>query len=507
MKPTLLLTAALLSSIAAAGELPSSYYDVVAYGAKSGPAGNNAAAIQKAIDTCAQSGGGTVYFPAGDFRTGTIVLKTNVTLHLSPGATLWGSREMADYNPNYLIYAQGAENIGIEGSGTINGNGDAYWEPDFKAKPKRPNALIRLEQCRNVRIHDIRIRNTPMFGIHPVECDGVNIRGVSMITDMRGPNTDGIDPESSRNVIISDSYIETGDDAICLKSHRLPVENVTVTNCVLISDDSAIKVGTGTYSDFHNIVVSNCVITGTHYGIGMYLKDGATIEGLRFQNLSIDTSVDHFNRTTKSTREWNEYPIFIDLEKRKEDSQISRLRDVSFSDIRINTKGRIIIEGMPQHPLEGVSFRDVTMRITGFESIDELHKPRGVKGMPPAPREMDYSNAPAALVFANIQQLDLRDVRVTWAAVAARQERHALYASHVADLFLGGFQGSPQGSKFAAIGLDSVKHAFVTESRTGADTTTFIGVNNMPETSVTLNGNDLGRHAHPILKGSVYTHR
>jgi len=114
--------------------------------------------------------------------------------------------------------------------------------------------LIELVGCRNVRIRDVRIRNTPGWGIHPVDCDGVYIRGISMISDMRGPNTDGIDPDSSRNVMISDSYIETGDDAICLKTHSDTVpracENVTVTNCVLISDDSAIKFGTASHGDF-----------------------------------------------------------------------------------------------------------------------------------------------------------------------------------------------------------------------------------------------------------------
>ncbi len=502
------LAAAALSWTAAAGDLASStssICNVASYGAKGDRQSNDTAAIQRAVDTCAKGGGGTVFFPAGDFRSGSIFLKSNVTLHFSPGATLWGSREISDYNPAYLIYAQDVDNIGIEGSGTINGSGDAYWEPDFKPKTKRPDALIRLERCRNVRIRDIRIRNTPKFGIHPVECDGVSIRGISMITDMRGPNTDGIDPESSRNVIISDSYIETGDDAICLKSHRFPCENITVTNNVLISDDSAIKIGTGTYNDVRHCVFSNCVITGTHYGIAMYVKDGGTVEGISYSNIQIDTSIAHFNRTTNSSREWIEYPIFIDLEKRTAESPLSRIRDVDFNDIHIRSKGRVLVEGMPERPLENFTFRNLVMRVTGFENVEEQRKPRGVHGMPPAPREQDYASAPAALIFANIRGLRLRDIRVIWDTTSQPQNRHAIYAAAIEDLFLAGFAGGQAGPSFAAIGLDGVRRAFITESRPDPAAEVLIGLNDTPAGEVVLTGNDLGR-ALPVADGATYVH-
>ncbi len=504
MKRLCALVAVVLST-AAGAELPPSICDVTSYGAKGDRRTNNAAAIQRAVNACATAGGGTVWFPTGDFLSGTIVLKSNVTLHFSPGATLWGSREISDYYPPYLIRAHGAENVGIEGSGAINGSGDAYWESDFKPKAKRPEALIRLDRCRNVRIRDIRVRNTPKFGIHPVECDGVSIRGVSMITDMRGPNTDGIDPESSRNVVISDSYIETGDDAICLKSHRLPCENIAVSNNVLVSDDSAIKIGTGTYSDVRHCVFSNCVITGTRYGIAMYVKDGGAVEGISYSNIQIDTSVEHFNRSTNSARQWIEYPIFIDLEKRTPESPLSRIRDVSFSDIRIQTKGRVLIAGMPQRPLENFSFRNLVMRITGFEAVERQQKPRGVHGMPPAARELDYASAPAALIFANLRGLRLRDIQVNWDTGPDIQSRHAIYAAAVDDFFLAGFAGAQPGSTYAAIGLDSVRRAFITESRLGSGTPVFVGLRDTPAEQIVLTGNDLGQ-ARPLAAGAVYEH-
>jgi Glycosyl hydrolases family 28 len=497
-----------VSWAAGAADLPRSFLDVTAYGAKGDGRTNDAAAIQKAIDACARAGGGTVYFAAGNYLSGTIMLKSHVTLRLSPAATLWGSRQIADYNPLHLIYAEDAENITIEGEGTINGNGDAYWEPDFKAKPQRPMQMIQLVRCRNVRIRDVRIRNTAAWGIHPVDCDGVNIRGISMISDMRGPNTDGIDPDSSRNVMISDSYIEGGDDAICLKTHSAarPCENITVTNCVLVSDDSAIKFGTGSQGDFRNCTFSNCSIAGTRYGLAMYIKDGAVVEGVSFSNISIDTSVDFYNQRTKSSREWVEYPIFLDLEKRRDDSRQGRIRDVSFSDIRIKTKGRVLVGGMPAQSLENLSFRNILMRMTGFEPVEKQRKPRGVAKIRPATRDTDYSTAPAAMIFANVRGLDLRDVRVIWDATGPAPDRHALYAAGVEDLTISGFAGAPAGSKLAAIGLERVRRAFVTQSRAQPATPWFIGLKDTPGAEVVLEANDLKSAVRIIGEGSTYVH-
>src|SRR5579871_1239336 len=248
------LVSMFVSLSALAAEATHSLFDPITYGAKGDGHASDGAAIQKAIDACTQAGGGMVWLPPGNYLTGTIVLKSNVTLHLSSGATIWGSREIADYTTNHLIFAQAADNITIEGEGTINGNGDAFWTAEFKAKEPRPSPLIELIDCHNVHISDVRIRNQPGWGIRPWDCDGVYIHGISMITDMRGPNTDGIDPDSSRNVLISDCYIETGDDGICLKTDKLPgesvarpCENVVVNNCIIISAQSAVKLGTASW--------------------------------------------------------------------------------------------------------------------------------------------------------------------------------------------------------------------------------------------------------------------
>jgi hypothetical protein len=500
----------LFAVLLAGADARRSWYDVTAYGAKGDNRANDGAAIQRAIDECARTGGGTVYLPSGNFLSGTIVLKSNVTLHLAPGATLWGSRRIEDYQPLHLIYAEGASNVAIEGHGAINGNGDAYWEPDFKAKPKRPSPLVEFVRCRNVRIRDIRVLNTPGWGIHPLECDGVFIRGITMISDMRGPNTDGIDPDSSRNVTISDCYIETGDDAICLKSRDgnppPACENITVTNCVLVSDDSAIKLGTASYGDFRNCVFSNCVITGTRYGIAMYIKDGALVEGIRFSNITIDTLVDVFNRRTGGKREWTEYPIFLDLEKRTDESRLGRIRDVAFDGIRILGEGRVLVGSLPERPIENLSFRDILMRVTGPEAVDRQKKPRGVARIRPATRETDYAQAPAAMIFASVRGLTLRDIRLVWDEAARQQDRHAIYATRVEDLTIAGFSGSSAGGKFAAIGLDGVRGVFITESRPGPGATLLVGLHDTPGSEVMLGNNPLRQGVRATAAGATYVH-
>ena len=509
MKPFLFLALAL----ALAPSTAPAAFDPRAYGATGNGHTNDAAAIQKAIDACAAAGGGVVEFSPGDYLTGTLILKSNVTLHLSAGATIWGSRQIADYNPLHLIYAQNADNIAIEGAGEINGNGDAYWETWFKPKDNRPSPLIDLVGCHNVHITGIRIRNAPGWGIRPWDCDNVYIHGISMITDMRGPNTDGIDPDSSRNVFISDCSIETGDDAICLKTDKSPdggqakpCEHVMVNNCVLTSAQSAIKLGTASYGDFRDCVFANCVIAGSHYGIGMYIKDGGHAEGIRFSNFTIDTSIATKNQRTHTISHWTEYPIFLDLECRGETSATGAVRDITFSDITIRGKGRILVGGLPDRPLENVSFCNIQMRLTGYEDIAHQHKPRGVGKIRPTTPETDYANAPAAMIFDNVHGLTLRNVQVVWDTSEPPQDRQAIYAARVEDLMIDAFTGSPSGPKYAAIGLENAKNVTITTSRPTPSTKIFVGTSGTPTNDLTLTANFLSPNTLPIAQGATYIH-
>jgi len=464
--------------------------NVLDYGAKSDRSTNNAGAIQKAINACTLAGG-TVFFPAGDCLSGTVVLKSNVTLHLSPGATLWGSPRIEDYNPRHLISASGAENIAIEGGGVINGQGEAFWEADFKPKP-RPSPLIELYDCRDVRIQDVSIRNAPAWTIHPKNCDRVKIRGISIINHMRGLNTDGIDPDSSRNVIISDCYIEAGDDCIVLKTTArgpgqvLPCENVTVTNCVLISSASALKLGTESHADFRNCVFSNCVIRRSRTGIALLAKDGGLMEGISFSSITMETSPKHGKGV--------EWPIVIDVEKRRADSRVSKVRDVTFSDIRILTKGRVLVAGMPASPLENLTFRNIVMRITGFEQVEGVSKLRGGT-VERQPDVVDLGSTPSAFILGHARGVRLRDFKVIWDTGEPGLERHAIYGEALDDIRIEGFEGrqAVAGGQLAAILLKGARSIYMAGNRAAAGTNVFLRLSGVSESEVVSSGNDLSR--------------
>ncbi|MFB3826189.1 MAG: glycoside hydrolase family 28 protein [Bryobacteraceae bacterium] len=475
----------ILVALSFAALASASVYDVRKFGAAGDKKTLDTAAIQKAIDACTKTGG-MVYFPTGDYLSGTLHLRSNVTLHLSPGATLWGSRNIADYNPRHLLYGVNVERFAIEGGGTINGQGDAFFDKDYKPLA-RPSPLIELVGCRDVRIQDVRILRAPGWTLRPKNCDRVAIRGVTLINDMRAVNSDGIDPDSSRNVIISDCYIEAGDDCIVVKTTNrnpppLPSENITVTNCVLVSSASALKLGTESHADFRHIVMSNCVIRGSRTGIALLNKDGATMEHVSFSNITMQTAP-----------KWGkgvEWPIVVDLEKREPNSRVGRIRDVTFSDIQVLTKGRVMISGMPASPIERLAFRNVFMRVNGWEKIEGERKLRGgtVKG---DAANLDYGPVPAAIILGHARDLTFRDVRVQWDAPGDAPERHALWSDHVEGLTLAGFTGrqAARQGKLPVIYLKDSRDVWVTGSRALPGAGTFVRVEGGDPASVVVEGN------------------
>lgn len=406
-------------------------------------------------------------FNNGKFLSGTIFLKSNVTLRIEPGAVLLGSTNIADFEVkqpgaviaktgevadelgahhigHHLIYADHVQNVAIEGGGVIDGQGDSFFDKDLKPRP-RPSPYIEIWNSSDIRIQDVTILKTPGWGIHPKNCDRVKIRGINLINNFLAINTDGIDPDSSRNVIISDSYIEAGDDCIVLKTTNrggvtTPTENVTVTNCVLLSAASALKLGTESWGDFRHCVFSNCVIRQARTGIALLAKDGGTMEDIRFQNITMQTQP-----------KWGkgvEWPIQFDIEKRTATSKISHIRDVSLSDITMVTKGRVLIQGMPESLIDTLTMHNVIMRITGYEQIRNAHKNRGGNGG--LQDAVDFGATPAALIFGNAKNVDLSQIRVIWPE-GSQEDRSGLFTSNVSGLNTSQMQAAGSGKAKAAV--------------------------------------------------------
>ncbi|HWR50818.1 MAG TPA: glycosyl hydrolase family 28 protein, partial [Bryobacteraceae bacterium] len=283
--------------------------DITAYGAAAGK-GNSRTAIQRAIDECAARGGGVVRIPAGRFTSGTLRLKTGVALWLDHGAVLAGSSDPAQYEARRptdrlprdawecaFLLAERVERVAILGHGTITGGGltkPMAYDGD-QLESFRPR-LISFEYCREVRVEGVTLRDPDRWTLHFYTCDDVQARGIRIYAGYRIGNSDGIDVDCSRNVVIADCEIVTGDDAIVLKTgHFLgdprPCENVTISNCTLSTHRSALKMGTDTYADFSNVAISNCTIFGSGefrpHGICLLPVDGARVRGVSISNVSM----------------------------------------------------------------------------------------------------------------------------------------------------------------------------------------------------------------------------
>lgn len=239
--------------------------EITQFGAVGDAATLNTKALQMAIDTCAETGGGEVTVPPGTYITETIYLRSNVELHLCRGSIIRGSyRNPEDYPTRSLIVADSIENAGISGSGIIDGNAQ---HPEFQKNyrlndGKRPYAIY-YKDCKRMSLRDIEVRDAAGWTIRLFHCDGVIVDGISIFSLSMG-NNDGIDVDA-RNVNITNCHIECDDDGICLKSDdpNFMVENITVTNCIIASNCNPIKFGTASWAGFRNITFSNCVIRPT----------------------------------------------------------------------------------------------------------------------------------------------------------------------------------------------------------------------------------------------------
>jgi len=342
-------------------------WDVMELGAKADKQTNAGPAIQAAIDQCTATGGGTVFVPAGDYFCGQLTLKSNVTLHIEAGATLWVSPRKEDYSRgNRFLFADSQNNITIQGRGTIHGTGEADLSRRKTDKPEqRPEfrvGILELVRCKNVTIRDVTVRYSDSWTFDLERCENVVIDGVSILNNYYRVNADGIDPVSCKSMRISNCHIVAGDDCIVCKTREgTPCEDITVTNCVLETIATAVKIGTESPSDFRNILVSNCVIRNSTVGIGLYIKDGGTAERISFANCTIETI--RKPELASGSLQNASYPIFVDIEKRRPESPIGKIRDLSFSDIAIVSDNGVLIQGMSTGRIENLSMRNVTIRV------------------------------------------------------------------------------------------------------------------------------------------------
>ena len=392
----------LISLIAVATKLAARDYNILNYGAQSDTSLLSTQALQQAIDECSQAGGGRVVVPTGNYKIGTIILKSNVHLHLEQGATLYGSTRLADYLPvksDYvslrtqtntiqLIYADKVSHVVIDGYGTIDGRGRAFkklsWNDEGITRPH----LLRFIQSSDITIKDITLKNSGCWMQHYLACDRLTIDGIKVI-NRNNYNNDALDLDGCHEVIVSRMIADSDDDGITLKSTSPRLcENISIANCVVSSHCNAIKLGTETNGGFRNINISNIVVKPSYdqqekfFGqwigssaISLEIVDGGRMENVSVSNVSV---------------EGTEAPIFIHLGNRARgyllggkdfDSlipidHVGTIDGIRLDNIQIRHAGSMgcSISGLPGHPVENVSLSRISIHHKGGVSASDLPK-------------------------------------------------------------------------------------------------------------------------------------
>ncbi len=410
---------------------PSPFFNILDYGANGNGTTLCTQAIQKAVNACATSGGGTVYIPAGKYLSGAISLKSNVTLHVSDGATLLASTRFEDFPPikpgwrvrsddtqrSSLITGIDLENIAITGRGTLNGQGKPWWDALREDKNRKEGQqriltygrprVINLYRCRNVLIEGVTIVDSPSWTVHPVGSENLVVNGISIINPKDGPNTDGVNPESCRNVRIANCFIDTGDDCITLKSGEdeegrskaAPTENVTITNCVMYKGHGAVVIGSEMSGGVRNVVASNIVCVGTDRAVRIKSTRGrgGVVENIRFSNFVVEKVNEPIYITTFYTKTEPEpvserTPIFRDI----------AISHFTIKDCPCTAK----IFGLPEMPIQRLRITDVTASTRVGFVCDS------VAGLELQNVQVNAEKGPA-FEFRNCRDLELLAVKTT----------------------------------------------------------------------------------------------
>ena len=363
-------------------------FNVKSFGAVGDGVQVETAALQRTIDACHENAGGTVLVPAGVYVTGTLKLRSNMTLRLEQGAVLLGSLNLADYATDVkgaveapvfnrcLLYAEDAKNIVFEGAGTIDGRGSRAAFP-VKAGDRlaeRP-MLMRLVNCESVTFTDLTFRNPASWGIHLVECRQVRFDGVEIQSRDNNSNNDGIDLDGCSDVTIENCRINSGDDAICPKSTTLkPCENIIVRNCVISSHTAGFKLGTSSRGGFLNIKVTDTIFRDCPMGaIKLLLVDGGRMEKVELSRLTMENvGGPIFIRLGNRGRRYDRPTEQVyNADAQSEGLPTGMIRGVTIRRLKAEVRGDdldrqgIMITGIPGHRIENIVLEDIQIRFAG----------------------------------------------------------------------------------------------------------------------------------------------
>lgn len=494
-------------------------YYITDFGAVGDGATLNTSAVQNAIDTCTKENGGTVVVPAGDFVVGTIELKSNVTLKLAAKGRLLGSPNIEHYKPGnnvppgngntVMISAANAENVRIEGPGTINGNGGKFFtgrgdmtgpgQNSAEGYYQRPHLLI-FYRCRNLAIRDVFLTASAYHCARILQCERVVVDAVR-IHNRVNLNNDGFHINSSQYVHIANCDVTCQDDACVLFGSN---KFITVTNSTFSTRWSVFRFGGG---EAENITISNCVIYDT-YGCPIKARFGARS---RFENVSFS------NLVLKNVTG----PISIGLDSTRRNPNASSapaprgvVRNLTFNAIRATvvaegkqhedlpwpqkfrpgeTRQCIVLNGVGEDFLENISFQDIHVTYDGGGTAEEAS--RQVPNM--AGEYFEIGTPPAYGIYArNVRGLSLNNVRFE---VKAPDLRPSLVFENVSDAAVHALSAEADRRAGSLLRFTKVRDVLLSACRVLTTSAAFLHLVGPNNENVIIDGGDLSKAAKPVV--------
>lgn len=416
-------------------------FDITKYGAVGDGSKDNSIEIQKAIDDCTKNGGGRVIIPSNNiFMSGPFDLKSNVTIYVESNAVLLANPDESVYKKSAFrenlgegtiwIGGENAQNISIEGSGVIDGNGIKFMGPeekaayvlkDFDVVDPRPH-LLTLINIENLTIRDITFKDSAYWGLHIVGCDNVKIESVTILNNLKIRNSDGIDLDHSRNVRISNCYIESADDCICFKTRREyeefgPTENIIVSNCIMTSTSCSLKLGSENMDAIRNVIVSNCIIKSSNRGIGIQNRDEGIVENIIFENILVEGRL--FDNVWWGKAE----PIYITAYKRKTENhkdsnwrfakgqsvgKVGEIKNITFSNINCRSENGVFVGG-ENDKINNIKFINVNVEIEKLTSYQG-----GIYDLRPSDTIGLLHTKTAGFYFDTASDISLKNCSLKW---------------------------------------------------------------------------------------------
>jgi hypothetical protein len=477
MKKIMIICLLCISQFAGARE---NGYNVRDYGAVGDGKTDDAAAIQKAVDAASGNGGGRVIIPSGSiFLSGPFDLKSNIVFEVevnavllaNPAEKVYTKSAFRDNKGEGTIWIGGEKlvNVTICGGGTINGNGisfmgkeldDSYDLKPFNIVDPRPH-LLTIVGGQNIRIRDLTIKNSAYWTVHLVGCNDVAIDNITLLNSLKIRNSDGIDLDHSRNVRISNCYIESGDDGICFKNRREyeefgACENITVSNCTMTSRSCGIKIGSENVDRISHVLINNCIIKNSNRGIGIQNRDEGTVTDVVFSNIIVNSHL--FSDTWWGKAE----PIYVTAYRRAKTSnkdggwrfakgqtegRVGQVSNIYFSNIKCVSENGVYVGAESADKVSGIVFDQVDILINKSTDI-----PGGVYDRRPAGVDGLLKGRTSAFYLDNASNITIRNSAVNWGDKRPVYFAHVLESHGVAGLKTFNLEGqSAFPDKIAAI--------------------------------------------------------